>query len=193
MAGFPSSSGTACRSRTRPGAGGFPPQDEGRERALEGTIRRSPEQFGVARSRWTLALLRQHCPDLAGLAHDGCAWWRLERWGIRLKRWGIRLKRWGIRLKRWGIRLKRWGIRLKRGRLRLTSPDPDYAAKRDAVGAARDLARGRPGEVRLLYADEAGMYRQPLCAAAWHGRGRGAGQPTSPRRTCRTGATRSAG
>jgi hypothetical protein len=78
-------------------------------------------------------------------------------------------------------RLGRWGISLKRGRQHITSPDPDYEEKLEAIERATALARAAPGRVVLLYGDEATVYRRPVTGPAYHERGRGGRhQPTAP-------------
>ncbi len=91
----------------------------------------------MARVRWRLVDLQQ-CPVIPELASYSLA--------------GI------CRL------LQRMGIHYKRGRIHLHSPDPAYAEKVFALNQLRVLARRRPDRVRLLYADEVGVYRQPTLA-----------------------------
>lgn len=100
-------------------------------------MHQAPERFGVARSRWRLADLRD-CAALPFLARYSLA-------GVSKA-------------------LRRLGLHLKRGRLRLHSPDPAYAAKVFALGQVRQLVRRFPQRVRLFYADEVGCYRQPSLA-----------------------------
>ena len=119
-------------------------------------VHQPPEAFGLARTRWRLVDLRA-CPALPWLASASLS---------------------GI----WGL-LRRLGVVTKRGRLGLRSPDPAYAEKVFALALARALARRFPGRVRLLYADEAGCYREPLLGrryaarahepVAWLAQGRG--------------------
>ena len=130
--------------------GGFFPQQKERQAALEQTIHRSPETFGIARSRWTLPLLRKHCPQLWNLRTDSGVW----------------------------RRLKKWNIRLKQGRLKISSPDPDYADKVTAIEQMLSLARQFPSGVSLLYADEMSFYRQPVAGRTWHQKGKT--QATAP-------------
>ena len=130
--------------------GGFFPQQRERQAVLEQTIHRSPETFGIARSRWTLPLLRKHCPPLWDIGTDSGVW----------------------------RRLKKWRIRLKQGRPKLSSPDPDYAAKVTVIEQMLSLARQFPSGVSLLYADEMSFYRQPVAGRAWHQKGKT--QATAP-------------
>jgi len=67
--------------------------------------------------------------------------------------------------------LRRLGVRPKRGRLSLHSPDPQYAQKCFALQQAEAVARRFPQRVRLLYADECSLYRQPTLAPAYARRG----------------------
>lgn len=101
-------------------------------------MRREPRCFGLARTRWRLADLRTVMPELAGYSLAGLS---------RL--------------------LRRGGIRLKRGRLRLHSPDPAYDAKLRRIARARRLAQRAPHRVRLLYADECSLHRQPSLGPVW--------------------------
>lgn len=106
-------------------------------------MRQSPEAFGIARTRWTLALLQKHCPSLANLTSLSGVFYRLRRWQLVYKR----------------------------ARLHLHSPDPDYQCKVDALAALVQQARQSPQEMRLLFADEAAAYRQPVVAPLWQERG----------------------
>jgi hypothetical protein len=106
-------------------------------------VRREPRQFGLDRTRWTLATLRQGCPWLAEHSRSGV--WRV---------------------------LDALGVALKRGRFALHSPDPDYAAKRERAAACVAAARASGGRVVALYEDEADLFRQPTLAAAYAARGR---------------------
>lgn len=117
---------------------------------MEAVIHQAPEQFGHARTRWTLALLRQTIAWLAAL--DLGSIYRL---------------------------LKRLGIRYKRGRLHVHSPDPDYSAKHAAILAVLEEVRSQqqnvhplpastlPAPVVLVYSDQAGFERQPTLAQAY--------------------------
>lgn len=113
-------------------------------------VHQAPEHFGVPRVRWRLADLRDcsACPELSSYSLPGI--WRL---------------------------LQRMGIHAKRGRLSLHSPDPQYAEKVFALDQLRVLARRFPERVRLLYADEVGLYRQPTLANRYACR---AHEPTAP-------------
>lgn len=106
-------------------------------------LHQAPERFGLARVRWRLADLRQvathpACTALAPLAHYSLpGLWRV---------------------------VQRLGLHPKRGRLSLHSPDPQYAEKVFAIRQVQALAQRFPARVRLVYADEAGCYRQPTLA-----------------------------
>lgn len=64
-------------------------------------LRRSPEAFGIDRTRWTLATLRDACPSLAGMC---------ERGVLKV--------------------IHRLGFRYKRGQAWIHSPDPQYEEKK---------------------------------------------------------------
>jgi len=70
-------------------------------REVEEYVRQSPRNFGLGRTRWTLQLLAQNVPSLAGL-HPSAVWHVLRRLGISYKR------------------AEPW----------LHSPDPDYVKKK---------------------------------------------------------------
>ena len=115
-------------------------------------LHQAPENFGFARSRWTLALLEKASSSLQALSLSGV--WR---------------------------RLKRWQIKRKRGRQHLTSPDPAYQEKIEALAQAKQEATAHPGEVVLLYGDETTIYRQPTTGLCYHEQARGGHhQPTAP-------------
>lgn len=69
-------------------------------REVEEYVRQSPRNFGIAQTRWTLQLLAEKVPSLAGL-HPSAVWHVLRRLGISYKR------------------AEPW----------LHSPDPDYVKK----------------------------------------------------------------
>jgi transposase len=54
-------------------------------RQVEEYVRQSPRNFGVPRTRWTLQLLAEKVPCLAGL-HPSAVWHLLRRLGISYKR-----------------------------------------------------------------------------------------------------------
>jgi len=105
-------------------------------------VRRDPQAFGLPRTRWRLADLRDALAFLADYSLPGIS-----------------------------QALHRRGIRLHRGRLRLHSPDPAYADKLCRLARIRRLAQRFPARVTLLYADEMSLYRQPTLAAVWAPRG----------------------
>jgi transposase len=82
----------------RPGRGRKPTADLDE---LEHYVRQSPRQFGLARTRWTLATLAQVVPSVRGFSP----------YGVQKA-------------------LARAGIRYKRGQPSLHSPDPDYQQKK---------------------------------------------------------------
>lgn len=136
--------------RTNPhDASGFPPHQREREQALH-QMRQSPEAFGIARSRWTLALLQEHCSSLRELTSQSGVW----------------------------RRLKKWQLVYKRARLHLHSPDPDYQEKVTQLSKMLQEARQSPDTLRLLFADEAAVYRQPSITTLWQARGREAEKVT---------------
>jgi hypothetical protein len=106
-------------------------------------VRRDPRQLGVARTRWTLATLRQTVDWLAERSLSGV--WRV---------------------------LDALEVVLKRGREHVHSPDPAYEAKRVAIAACLEAARASDGRLVALFQDEATLHRQPSLAAAWEARGR---------------------
>jgi len=71
------------------------------ERQVLAYLRRSPERFGLAQTRWTLRALGQVCPCLQGMSERGI----LDV-------------------------LHRLGFRYKRGQPWIHSPDPQYAEKK---------------------------------------------------------------
>lgn len=115
-------------------------------------LHQTPQNFGWPRARWTLALLQQGVQSLRALTPSGI--WR---------------------------RLQRWQIGRKRGRQHLSSPDPDYQAKLEAIAQATAAAREQPDQVALLYGDETTIYRRPPTGLAYHEKGGGGSQqPTAP-------------
>lgn len=113
--------------------------------AILATIHQAPCALGIARSRWTLALLQQHCPALGHLRTLPGVWRSLHRLRIH------------------------W----RRGRLSVSSPDPLYEQKMAVIQKAYQRALADPEHERLLYADETSCYRQPLVRCAWHPAGAG--------------------
>lgn len=97
----------------------------------------------MQRSRWTLALLRLHCPALIPLRTASGVWRRLAKWRIRRKR----------------------------GRSYIHSPDPAYALKQRWI--ERGLQAQVPGQVVVLYGDEHTFYRQPVLGPTYHEQGCG--------------------
>jgi transposase len=108
-----------------------------------------PVRQGYPAGRWRLVDIGAALPALAGYGISGLS--RLVR---------------------------RAGIRLKRGRLRIHSPDPAYQAKAARVDRALALARCFPERISLVFADEAGVARQPTLAPTWYPVG---AEPTAPR------------
>jgi transposase len=111
-------------------------------------VRQDPRLHGLAHARWRAADLQHLVPELAPYTPAGIS---------KL--------------------LRRAGLRLKRGRLSRHSPDPAYAAKLAAIARIRAVTTGYPDRVRLLYADEVTLYRQPTLATIYAPVGV---EPTSP-------------
>ncbi len=82
-------------------------------REVQEYVRQSPRNFGLPRTRWTLQLLAQGVPSLAGMRPTG-VWQALRRLGINYKR------------------AQPW----------LHSPDPDYA-KKNATSKRSSARRAR--------------------------------------------------
>jgi transposase len=110
--------------------------------ALREVLRQAPSRVGLPRTRWRLADLRQALPALATYSLPGLS-----------------------------QLLTRLGVRRSRGRVAVHSPDPAYQTKLRWIERARALAVTHPERVRLLYADEAHLQRQPSLAPlyAWQG------------------------
>ncbi|HEX6751431.1 MAG TPA: IS630 family transposase [Longimicrobium sp.] len=138
------------RLKPRPHVAGlFPPADPAREAVAD---RLSQPVGDDGPDCWTLALAREHCPELSGLQTIS----------------GV------IR------RLRRWRISWKCGRIHLISPDPQYESKVAAIRAIRAAALDDPERLRVLFADEASFYRLPHAGRTWHCEGGGGGaQPTA--------------
>jgi len=112
-------------------------------RALLAVVHQAPERFGVARARGRLVDLRQVVPWLASDSLAGI--WQA---------------------------LRRLGVRPKRGQLSVHSPDPLYEQKCFAIQQACALAATHPQRVRVLYAAEVSVYRQPTLAPVYTPAGR---------------------
>lgn len=63
--------------------------------------------------------------------------------------------------------LRRLRVHLKRGRLAVHSPDPDYRSKLLRLEQALFAAVEHPDQVRVLFGDEASIYRQPSLGLVW--------------------------
>lgn len=98
-------------------------------------LQQAPSVLGIARTRWRRDDLRQR---VLGLEHDSLA-------GVSKL-------------------VKRLRIRRQRGRLSVPRPDPASTTKLVWVEEAREEARQRPDQVRLLYGDEFSRSRQPTLA-----------------------------
>jgi transposase len=106
--------------------------------ALLHVVRRDPQQFGHAQSRWTLSTIAQSCP-----------WLRLTTLG------GL------ARL------LDRLDIHYKRARAYVHSPDRYYEAKLALIQRCLLRAWYDPEHYVFLYQDELTYYRQPTLACAY--------------------------
>ena len=105
---------------------------------VQEVIGASPQQRGLARSRWWLGGIRQ-----AVAVWSGRSLMTVQRW------------------------LKRFGVSYKRGRLYVHSPDAAYDAKQAYGQACLALARAEPQRYVLLYEDELTYYRRPTVARAY--------------------------
>jgi transposase len=63
--------------------------------------------------------------------------------------------------------LKRAGVIWRSAFLRQWSPDPEYPSKLEHLCACLQEAGQSPGEVELIFMDEAGFYRWPVPARTW--------------------------
>lgn len=120
---------------------GRPPRVDARE--LETYALQSPRNFGLARSRWTLALLAKTVPTLRGFSVSG----------VRQA-------------------LRRCGLSHKRGQPWMLSPDPEFEKKRTVISAALEHAARCPHCVVAVFQDEASFYRQPSQGWLWAWAGR---------------------
>jgi hypothetical protein len=111
-------------------------------------VHQAPEVHGVVRPRWRLADLKAVLPWLSEYTLSGIC-----------------------------LALKRLKIKRKAGRLSVHSPDLEYRSKMDRVYHARQIAKRYPNRVRLLYADELNLYRQPTLAQRYASVGH---EPTTP-------------
>ena len=105
---------------------------------MQQVVGQRPEHFGLPRSRWWLAGLRQSIPWLA----DCClatVWQTLHRCGLRYKR----------------------------GRRYVHSPDPLYQTKLATIGYVRARAQAEPQRVVVLYEDELTYHRRPSLGYAY--------------------------
>lgn len=93
---------------------------------------------GIPRSRWRLCDLAQALPLLAGYTLAGIS-----------------------------RALRRLRVHRKRGRLQVHSPDPHYRSKLRTLEQALLRAVEQPDRLRLLFGDEAGIYRQPSLGATY--------------------------
>lgn len=119
----------------------FPPQCQTAAEAqtsVLNVLRRSPELFGIRRSRWRLSDLLAHWDWLTLHSAGGLSQY-----------------------------LKRLGIRYKRARDYVHSPDPHYEAKLSLLERCRLHCRSAPEHLVFLYEDEMTYYRQPSLSRAY--------------------------
>lgn len=109
---------------------------------VQETLHQSPECLGLARSRWSLDLVRQAVPWLKPLSLPGV----------------------------WQV-LERFELVYKRGRRYVHSPDPQYPAKAALLRSVAQQVRADPTRYVLLYEDELTYYRCPSVAADYALRG----------------------
>ncbi len=108
------------------------------QQVLVETVQRDPRLFGLGRSRWWLAGLRQAIPWLRHYSLPGI--WRL---------------------------LRRFGIRYKRGRRYVHSPDLAYSEKLARIAQVWAEVQVSAGRYVLVYEDELTYYRRPTVAAGY--------------------------
>ncbi len=109
---------------------------------IEEMVHRSPRLYGLDRSGWWLAGLRQ-----------------IVRWMQKLTLSGI------CQI------LRRFELRYKRGRQHVHSPDPLDNEKLAEIERARDLAIQAPEEVIFLYQDEHTANLRPQVGCSYRGKG----------------------
>lgn len=133
--------------KIRPGRGRKPAyapltREEARLR-VEQVLRRSPADFGIARTRWRLRDVQKVLVWLDGKSEVGVY-----------------------------KALKRLGFSRKQALQFIHSPDVEYHAKWQAILRAFQEACEHPDEVVTLFLDEMTYYRQPSKAPAHHPRGK---------------------
>lgn len=110
--------------------------------SVQQIIGQSPHNFGLNRSRWWLAGVRQCLPWLAERSL-ACVWHTLRRFGLYYKR----------------------------GRDYVHSPDPEYQAKLTRILVRQQWVRRssllNPQRYVLLYEDEFTYYRQPSVSSSY--------------------------
>jgi transposase len=123
---------------------------------LKETIQqKTPMDYGLSRSRWSLKSLLNLIPSLSRAYKGLSSIWYL---------------------------LRRMGMSYKRGRDFIRSPDVAKELKIRRIRAYLGSARQNPDQVAYLFLDEFSFYRQPKVATAWWPVG-GALQPPA-RRSC---------
>jgi hypothetical protein len=105
-------------------------------------LHKSPRLFGLERSRWWLAGVRQGVKALNSYSLVGV--WKL---------------------------LRRYDLRYKRGCAYVHSPDPDYDLKLAYIAAARRQVEHKAETMALVYVDELTYSRRPSVARAYAPKG----------------------
>ena len=95
-------------------------------------------ETGLQRGRWTLSLIQQNLAEMQSLSLSG-VWYALKRTGVRWR----------------SAFLRQW------------SPDLEYAQKVARLHHCLRQAGQAPGEIELIFMDEAGFYRWPVPAKDW--------------------------
>jgi transposase len=114
---------------------------EGEKEQLFSTItEKSPQDFSIHRSRWTLKSLRDALPFLGRIYRSLSGIWYL---------------------------LRRNRIHYKRSRDEVPCPDRRKNEKIRRIRATLGYARNQKNQVVLLFLDEFSFYRQPLRGPAW--------------------------
>ena len=109
---------------------------------MQEQLYRSPHFCGLSCSRWSQERLRHTVPWMRSLSLPGIS---------KL--------------------LRRLGVSYQRGRVHITSPDPLYQQKMEAIAQARMLSMWLPKRFVFLYEDEHTYGRQPPAAQAYANRG----------------------
>lgn len=98
----------------------------------------STESKGLRPGRWLLRTIRENVAELKDYTLSG-VWYYLKRAGVS---WRL-------------ASLRQW------------SPDPEYQSKLEHLLGCLEEAGRFPGEIELIFMDEAGFFRWPTPAKAW--------------------------